>query len=1573
MPNEKSLLRNGWLSGPVTPSFCSTGNDPDFLNTQTNQLFACINDSYQLVGTVGVFTQTPWQSNIDGGGFVLSNVGGINVNGNINVGGQVLINGVPLAANQTPWLSNINGAGFNLSNVANITTGQEIINQPAGVISPLTLQSTGSNRWVVMRNAAPETGGNAGSNFEIDAYADNGTLLSVPFTIIRNSGLVQLGSGLTVTGDVNITGNYLSNGTPIANALQSPWLENINGAGFNLSNVGQISANTVQSTGAFNNSPTGQNRVQSGVIGSVPEIVLENSGATLWNMNNTAGVIGWTTPAAAGNMMQLGTPGGNSQLQLLLGNGTVANQISSSGNSYFNGGNIGIGTLFPAFPLDVVGDLNITGTYRVNGIPINLGGSVTSVFGRQGVVVPQIGDYTAAMVTNAVDSSVVYNNPPWLGSLSWSKITGAPNFIIDPTTTTGDLIVRGPTGLTRLGVGPDGNVIIADSTQPNGIRWGSIGSIGGGGGTPAGSTGQIQFNNAGAFGASPNLTWNTTTNSLLAVGNDGTVLPDANTTDTHVIIGPTVATANYGELTVAGNTTSNNATYGSVNFANYARTVVEKRMGIISGTLNGSGSSYSALRFQAMSNGNLDPIGIYMTGGNAGTSLTLGSISGGQAFNIFRSGASPAGINLTTDSGNSSTSTLIGTSYIGSGGISSAGLIISGQVIRGSSATPTIIQPGDIELQLQGFGWDGGNIQRSAIIQMVADGTWVINANRPTAITFSTASAIAVTERMRITSAGLVGIGVTTPGAGLQVNNVVFVTGENNFATTGSGVEIYSSATTGHIDAWDYGPNALMPLMINGAPLYLNGGPVAANAGSAIQLDQFFGIATTVASASNFRIYIAAGSKFVGIGENFKTAAYALDVIGDINITGVYRVNGIPIGTGGGATPGGVNGSVQFNNAGAFGGSTNLVWDNTNNRLGIGIAAPLAPLHVFGSSVDPEIVESTSTYSLIQFKISGVSHGYVGYSPNGSGGMSFLNAAGGTVNLLVTDTGNVGIATVSPAKALDVNGVITLQDGGIRTLPAGLTTELNSQILDIGINDDSTGRFGTYNSASQGGFLRFETRGDPAFSFFVRPAGSTATASSVFNITTTGNVGIGVSTPASKFVVMSGRSSFFANSEPYALYVAYNNATNGMFIGADASSNTVFSAANGTELVWISSSGFVGIGTSPVLPLTILAPGQDPSLTTTNGMIEMYASSGVALSAGIASSANVAWLQGKFITPGDGRSFNISLQPLGANVGIGILNPARILHVVGSTSASPTNQITIQGYQGAFEVLNGANSQNYYFGIDDADSNKLKIGIGASPRQALVPTITMTPGQPGNVGIGTTNPGAGLHVIGNNGIWGTAAFIGSTNRGVSIGDFGTAGAMLQGASSPTSGAGVTLILNPNGPGVATGAQLQVGAGFAATAGDLGVGRNATPTTGVVYFGNTGSTYIYWDATRFNITNQISVSGDCNITGTYRVNGTPLAPGLTGMSVVTTSRSIGTVFHNTITRPLFVVVALNMNANSENTAVSDANSSPGTVVAGATTGSSAGVFSLSFWAMPGNFYGVNQNAGAASIGFWIEYS
>jgi len=61
-------------------------------------------------------------------------------------------------------------------------------------------------------------------------------------------------------------------------------------------------------------------------------------------------------------------------------------------------------------------------------------------------------------------------------------------------------------------------------------------------------------------------------------------------------------------------------------------------------------------------------------------------------------------------------------------------------------------------------------------------------------------------------------------------------------------------------------------------------------------------------------------------------------------------------GGGGSAVPGGSNTEVQFNDSNTFGGTANLVFDKTNARLGVGISAPLAPIHVKSNTVTDDML-----------------------------------------------------------------------------------------------------------------------------------------------------------------------------------------------------------------------------------------------------------------------------------------------------------------------------------------------------------------------------------------------------------------------------------------------------------------------------------------------------------------------------------------------------------------------------------------------------------------------------------------
>ena len=60
-----------------------------------------------------------------------------------------------------------------------------------------------------------------------------------------------------------------------------------------------------------------------------------------------------------------------------------------------------------------------------------------------------------------------------------------------------------------------------------------------------------------------------------------------------------------------------------------------------------------------------------------------------------------------------------------------------------------------------------------------------------------------------------------------------------------------------------------------------------------------------------------------------------------------------------GGTPAGSTGQIQFNSSGAFGADSNLIWDDANNRLGVGVATPSTSIHTAGSVTATGFFESS--------------------------------------------------------------------------------------------------------------------------------------------------------------------------------------------------------------------------------------------------------------------------------------------------------------------------------------------------------------------------------------------------------------------------------------------------------------------------------------------------------------------------------------------------------------------------------------------------------------------------------------
>ena len=225
-------------------------------------------------------------------------------------------------------------------------------------------------------------------------------------------------------------------------------------------------------------------------------------------------------------------------------------------------------------------------------------------------------------------------------------------------------------------------------------------------------------------------------------------------------------------------------------------------------------------------------------------------------------------------------------------GIGTAGIPLSTPVagrsyltIRGSSdisvlelATGAADADGSVIGQ---FVWtDPANTQpdkRVALIYVARSGSTA--GNRGSILAFLTRpdNGSIWAERMRIDNAGRVGIGTATPQAGLDVASTIrAIERVSGAPASGAGVEVTYAGATGYVIAYDRTAGAYKSLNITGDPLVM-GGPTY----------------TAFSQGGAERMRIDSTGR-VGIG---KTPAYPLDVAGDCNITGVYRVNGTPIST----------------------------------------------------------------------------------------------------------------------------------------------------------------------------------------------------------------------------------------------------------------------------------------------------------------------------------------------------------------------------------------------------------------------------------------------------------------------------------------------------------------------------------------------------------------------------------------------------------------------------------------------------------------------------------------------------
>ncbi|MFA6514618.1 MAG: hypothetical protein WCT50_05070, partial [Patescibacteria group bacterium] len=750
---------------------------------------------------------------------------------------------------------------------------------------------------------------------------------------------------------------------------------------------------------------------------------------------------------------------------------------------------------------------------------------------------------------------------------------------------------------------------------------------------------------------------------------------------------------------------------------------------------------------------NVRALSLQPSGGNVGIGTTTPTqklhVTGGGQFDLLSYGVTP---------GDSQTLALSTVEYVKSkvGGAGGVGTGTSGQTLRhnGTSwiANSLFYNNGTnigVGTTNPGTKLDvSGNLRFSASwpeIEFNNGGARIGNANTANTLAFYTGGGFATTtlERMRITSTGNVGIGMTNPNKSLEVYTAASSGAQLRLSSgnTNLGLEFVQTGGAGQ-NNFRIGVDNEVANALTFTPSTAVNGTTFTTPVMTVLAGGNVGIGTT--NPGSF--YVGANNLVVGSGSGEE----GITIYGGNSSTSyLLFADGI---SGAETYAGQLNYNHTTNSIGFYtnGITTAKMLINSTGNVGVGTTNPSRLLHVAGTGIFDGLAEGITPGTSQTFALTTVE--YVNNKVGGSGGIGTgttgqtlrHNGTSWIANSLFYNNGtNIGIGTTNPGAPLTLGNIVNTSPSSTKLWIAGTGSAASRARISLGIDTNADAGayiYSTYYNTAEPG-MELGTRWD--------------TDVSAVTIRRSGNVGIGTTAPGAKLDIVGPTTSLGLNIRsttgqiqfyPYTSTANYIESVDGTGTSSRLLYFTGYSGTSGT----FAFNGNVGIGiTNPSYKLdvsgnanftgNVLVPsGQyGLSVNSVSGIYlfsnEINTKSGP-LYLAYRDSTGVNMLNGKVVVNAAG------------NLGIGATAPSRLLHVAGTGI-----------FDGLAEGITPGTSQTFALTTVEYVNTKVGgsggIGTGTSGQTLrhngtswIANSLFYNNGT--NIGVGTTNPGAKFEVDG---------------------------------------------------------------------------------------------------------------------------------------------------------------------------------------------------------------------------------